>query len=92
MFTHLSKRVGSMEEPSNLHQRLARTVRRLRDERSWSQEELAARCGLHRTYIGAIERGEYNVTVNTLEKIAHSFGSKAWKLLRESDDISEQAG
>lgn len=35
-----------------------------------SQEELAKRCGIHRNYIGAIERGECNVTLDTLTKIA----------------------
>ncbi|MBR0076976.1 MAG: helix-turn-helix transcriptional regulator [Bacteroidales bacterium] len=35
-----------------------------------SQEELAYKCGLHRTYIGAIERGEKSPTLNTIEKIA----------------------
>lgn len=88
MFGHLAGSLARMEEVGELHQRLARVVRRLREERGWSQEELAARCGLHRTYIGAVERGEYNVTVNTLERIAHSLGSEAWKLLKEGDDIS----
>lgn len=78
-----------MEETGELHQRLARVVRRLREERGWSQEELAARCGLHRTYVGAIERGEYNITVNTLERIAHSLSSEAWRLLKDGDDISK---
>ena len=45
-------------------------VRRLRTEAGWSQEELAARCGLHRTYIGSIERGEKTVTIETANKLA----------------------
>jgi transcriptional regulator with XRE-family HTH domain len=44
-------------------------LRSVREERGWSQEGLAFECGLHRTYIGAVERGEYNVTLLTLRKI-----------------------
>ncbi len=46
---------------------------RVRDERmklGLSQEELAARAGLHRTYIGMIERAEKNITLENIEKIA----------------------
>ncbi|MCL4194798.1 MAG: helix-turn-helix transcriptional regulator [Thermoguttaceae bacterium] len=56
-------------------------VRSLRLARSWSQEELADRCGLHRTYVGAIERGERNVTVNTLFRLALALRCSACDLL-----------
>ncbi len=39
-----------------------------------SQEEFAYRCGLHRTYIGSIERGEKSVTIETANKIARALG------------------
>ena len=39
-----------------------------------SQEELAVRCGIHRTYLGAIERGERNVSLATLEMLAAGLG------------------
>ena len=48
---------------------IGKTIRELRKERKLSQEELAYRAGLHRTYIGAIERGERNITVINLYKI-----------------------
>jgi len=57
----------------DLNLRLARNFRRLRQERGLSQEEAAEKCGLHRTYVGAIERGERNITLNTLEEIASAF-------------------
>lgn len=62
---------------------IAENIRRQRLKRSWSQEELADRCNLHRTYIGAIERGERNITVKTLFKIAEALGCDALQLLRE---------
>jgi DNA-binding XRE family transcriptional regulator len=42
--------------------------RETREARGWSQEELAYRCGVHRTYVGGVERGEYNVTILTLRR------------------------
>ena len=53
---------------------LGRHLRKLRENRGWSQEELAFKCGLHRTYIGAVERGEYNLTLLTLRKITDKLG------------------
>ncbi len=46
------------------------TVAKLRRQKGLSQEELAFRCGIHRTYIGAVERGEKSPTLNTIKKIA----------------------
>lgn len=45
-------------------------VRKLRKERNMSQEDLSYKCHLHRTYIGMIERGEKNITLVNIEKIA----------------------
>lgn len=59
---------------SELVRILSENLRRLRKDRGLSQEELADRCGLHRTYIGSVERGERNVTLGSLEVIASSLG------------------
>jgi transcriptional regulator with XRE-family HTH domain len=67
--------------PSPTNTILAKRIAELRKHRAWSQEELAHRCGLHRTYIGAIERGERNVTLATLDQIAKAFALSAVKLL-----------
>jgi transcriptional regulator with XRE-family HTH domain len=48
-------------------------VRALRSEKGWSQEHFAFECGLHRTYIGAVERGERNVSLENIKKIADTF-------------------
>jgi len=49
-------------------------IRALRVERGITQEELSYRAGVHRTYIGMIERGEKNVTLESIKKIAKALG------------------
>ena len=49
-------------------------VRSLRKDRSWSQEELGERAELHRNHVGAIERGELNVTLDNLFRLAKALG------------------
>lgn len=56
-------------------------LRSLRQELGLSQEELADRCGLHRTYIGSVERGERNVSIDNIGRIADSLGVPASHLL-----------
>ena len=45
-------------------------VRKIREAKGWSQEELSKKSTLHRTYIGSIERSERNVSLLNIEKIA----------------------
>lgn len=53
---------------------LAGNIRALRSRLGISQEELADLCNLHRTYVGAIERAERNVTLSTLEVFSKALG------------------
>ena len=55
---------------SDVSIRFGEKLRRLRTEREISQEELAARAELHRTYVSSVERGLRNVTIETIEKLA----------------------
>lgn len=50
-------------------QTIGRKLRQFRQKKGYSQETLADRAGLHPTYIGQVERGEKNITVETLAKI-----------------------
>jgi transcriptional regulator with XRE-family HTH domain len=67
----------------DLNTRLGRNLRRLRLASGLSQEVLADQCCLHRTYIGAVERGERNVTLQTVEKIAAALKVDPLDLLRD---------
>jgi len=51
---------------------LGETIRRLRHENRWTQEELSEMAGLHPTYLGGIERGERNVSIDNILKIARA--------------------
>jgi DNA-binding XRE family transcriptional regulator len=64
--------VGYHMTGGSLAGRFGGLVRRLRSEAGFSQEEFALRCGLHRTYLGSIERGERNVTIQTADKLARA--------------------
>ncbi len=59
-------------------------MRSVRREQGYSQERLAARVGLDRSYYGAIERGEYKVSVSVAEKIAGGLDLKLSELLRRA--------
>ena len=55
-------------------------IRTIRLEQKLSQEELAYKAGLHRTYIGMIERGEKNISLLNIEKVAKALGVKIQEL------------
>jgi transcriptional regulator with XRE-family HTH domain len=59
------------------------TLRALRVAQSLSQEGLAELAGLHRTYVGAVERGERNVSIVNIVKLAHALHVPARDLLRD---------
>jgi transcriptional regulator with XRE-family HTH domain len=61
--------------------RLARHLRALRRQQGISQEALADRCELHRTYVGSIERRERNVSLDNVERLAHALGVDISELL-----------
>jgi len=60
---------------------LAHNLRSTRLSTGISQEELAARAGLHRTYVGSVERGERNISLDNIERLAGALGISLTELL-----------
>jgi transcriptional regulator with XRE-family HTH domain len=75
-----------------LARRFGELVRRLRQERGYSQEEFSFRVGLHQTYISSVERGERNVTIQTADRIAMALGTKLSDLFGELERESDESG
>jgi transcriptional regulator with XRE-family HTH domain len=61
-----------MDKKQNILVYFGQKVREIRKEKGLSQEELAHKADLHRTYIGMIERAEKNITLINIEKIANA--------------------
>jgi transcriptional regulator with XRE-family HTH domain len=66
------------------NQALGKAIRSIRSERGYSQEGFAQHAGMDRSYVGAIERGEFNSTLDTLVKIATALGMSLAELLRRA--------
>lgn len=70
----------------NISQIFGLRVRHFRKLNALSQDELADLCGLHRTYIGSVERGERNITLLNAEKIALSLNEPLISFFMENRD------
>lgn len=64
-----------MDKRLKPEKRLGLVLRQFRHDAGLSQEELSFRCELHRTYIGAVERGEVNIALRNLVTISHALGT-----------------
>jgi transcriptional regulator with XRE-family HTH domain len=70
-----------------LQRTLGENLRRFRQDRGLSQEALADLVGVHRTYLGGVERGERNLTLKSVERIAESLGLEPMSLLRKGSTL-----
>lgn len=61
---------------------LARNLRRRRLSQGLSQEELAHRASMDRTYISSLERGVYGASIDMVERLARALDAEAWELLK----------
>jgi len=68
---------------NNLKDVFSNNVRKFRHEQNLSQEDLAEIAEVHRTYIGSVERGERNVTINVMEKICNALNKPIADFFKE---------
>lgn len=71
---------------STLNQAVGTAIRRRREKLDLSQEAFADLIGMHRTYYSAIERGEKNLQLSTLEKVCRGLKSPLWEIFQEAEE------
>jgi len=64
---------------------LGRAIKEIRILKGYSQESLALQAGIDRSYMGGIERGEHNVALANIQKIADSLDMRIWELLKKAN-------
>ncbi len=70
-----------LPDPNDVRSVLAYNIRLLRVQKSWSQETLAMECELDRTYVSAVERARWNISLANIDRMAKALGTQPWRLL-----------
>ncbi|OGD81474.1 transcriptional regulator [Candidatus Collierbacteria bacterium RIFOXYD1_FULL_40_9] len=70
-----------MSSATPTRRKLGNKIRKVRKQQNISQEELGFRAGIHRTYVGSIERGEQNVSIDNIHKLARALKVSVSELL-----------
>ena len=73
-----------LDRQTKSQRELGEAIREARTRQKWSQEAFAMKVGLHRTYIGSVERGERNISLENLMRIAERLGVKVSDLLKQA--------
>ena len=83
-----------MEEelPNLLLKALGQRIRELRSKQGYSQEAFADKCGVHRTFMGTIERGESNLSFQNIFKVATHLGVSLSELFRDLEGTARTRG
>ena len=76
-----------LPDPNNLREVLAYRIRLKRVDKGWSQERLAMECELDRTYVSAVERSRWNVSLSNIERLAQALGVEPWTLLKPPQNL-----
>ena len=76
-----------LPDPNNLREVLAYWIRLKRVDKGWSQERLAMECELDRTYVSAVERSRWNVSLSNIERLAQALGVEPWTLLKHPQNL-----
>jgi ribosome-binding protein aMBF1 (putative translation factor) len=71
---------------SNARRIFSQRLRQIRQNKGLSQEELADVAGLHRTYVGSVERGERNISIDNMERLAKALEVDITDLLKEETE------
>ena len=74
-----------LPDPCNLRDVVAFNLRLLRVGKGWSQEALALECGLDRTYVSAVERSRWNISLSNIDAFAKALEVPPWLLLKPPD-------
>jgi transcriptional regulator with XRE-family HTH domain len=74
-------------QKADIRSRFGTRIRQLRTQKGWSQEAFADLVGVHRTYIGSIERAEQNVSLINIERLAATLGVSLAELFGPFKDV-----
>lgn len=70
---------------ATLPERLGKAFRKRREALGFSQESFADEIGMHRTYYSAIERGEKNLQLDTLQKVCEGLDTRVWEVFKDAE-------